>query len=89
MTAVGVGIGLVVIIVGLVVCTDRVDRYYRDRKPRMGAIVNIETITAPLWRRVWCGFCADCHTEGEEPDRWLPHLCYECAELERVRKQNG
>lgn len=72
----------------LIACTDRVDRYYRNRKPRMGAIVETETITTPLWRRVWRGVCADCHTE-DEPDMWLPHLCYTCAELARVRKQNG
>lgn len=80
-------LGTFFILAGLFVCTNKVDEYWRNRAPQLGALMKPKTIT-PLWQPVWPGVCADCHTE-DEPDRWLPHLCYDCAELARVRKRNG
>lgn len=79
---------IVVVLAGLIVCTNKVDEFWRNRAPKMGALMKPTSIT-PLWRPVWRGVCAECMTEGEQPDRWLPYLCYTCAELVRVRKQNG
>ena len=63
---------------GLIRATDAVDHHWATRRTPKPA--------KPAQRLLWLPSGTGCRGCGsDEPrDVWLPHLCYECAELVRV-----
>lgn len=82
-------IGVIIILLGLITCTEWVDNHYRNRRPKMQAMTQPDINEVLLWyvrmdrKYSVSGPCRECGTDCTYES--IYHcLCFYCTELSRV-----
>jgi len=73
-------IGIVVVLLGSIVCTDRIDKYWKNRRKTITTLSRREPVIPPF---IWSPTqCIDCAKDGELLN--LERRCGGCHELHYV-----